>query len=114
MQSLQSTASSPSRYGNRSYTLSCGVTGLWSSISCQFAKLQAYIAKLKTSVKRTGALTAAQSQHVSGMLAALARCASYSQDAVSVERPEAASAVEANAADEVGLHSATLLLSKRD
>ena len=59
------------------------------------------MAKLKTSVKRAGALTAAQSRHVSGMLDALARCASYSQDAVAVERPEAASAVAANAADEV-------------
>ena len=66
---------------------------------------QAYVAKLKTSVKRSGALTPAQSQHVSGMLDALARCASYSQDAVAVERPEAASAVEVNAADEVKLKS---------
>ena len=67
-------------------------------------RAQAYIAKLKTSVKRTGALTAAQSRHVSGMLDALAHCASYPQDAVAVERPEAASAVAANAADEVKAH----------
>jgi len=61
------------------------------------------VAKLKTSVKRAGALTGAQSRHVSGMLDALAHCASYSQEAVAVERPEAASTVAANAADEVNL-----------
>ncbi len=63
------------------------------------------MAKLKTSVKRAGALTTAQSRHASGMLDALARCASLSQDAVAVERPEAASVVAVNAADEVRLSS---------